>query len=121
MSADSGKRIVLLDEFKSVLISSLFSHPEISLDTYVCRAGCLTRSRSCVICRSSVVLCVIEVPVFSSPLLVGRKEVLGILNFGSVFSAKLLSQFNCACRAEFNASSAGYAFLLVNVGNVCRT
>ena len=44
--------------------------------------------------------------------------MLRILNFGTVFSAKLLSQLDCACRAELYASSSGYALLFVHVGHV---
>ena len=115
MSANSRKRIILLNESQSLCILALSCQLQISLDSDMSRAGRLTRCSTCLMGLDTVVISVIPIPVRLAPGLVCRKKMLGVLDLSAVFFAKLLSQRNSSCGAHFNAASAGYALFFLNV------
>ena len=81
----------------------------------------LAGSSSGIIAVDTVVVAVIKVPlILTPPDRVVGKLVLRITD-RPFAGAELLSEFHCACRAVFHASSAGNAVFSVNMRDICAS
>ena len=85
------------------------------------RAGCLTRSSTCIIDIYLRVFPVVWIPLLRSPFVIIRKLREGVLYSRTICLAELLSELCRTYRADLHALSAGYAFVPVYVCSVSRT
>ena len=119
-TADCRERVVLLDESKSFSVFAFFCFADITLNSNVCGASNLARRRTCLVAVDTVVVAIIFVPFIRTPTEIVGKFVLRILDF-ALLGAKLLSEFDCACGAIFDAFAASHAFVFFNLCDVCAS
>ena len=121
MSADCREWVVLLDQCKGISVSSLRCHLDITLNSDMCRTGCLTRSCTCIITVDAVLITIVFVPHLRSPFLLCWKNMLRILYLRTIFLAKLLTKLNSTSRAILYTTSASHTVLCLYLCNICRS
>ena len=118
-TADCRERIVLADEFKSLLIAALRSHLYISLYCQV-RGTCrLAGGCARIVTVDLVVVAVIGIPLILTPDVVVGKLVHRVNYLAAICLAELLAQSRRAGGTYFHTFAAGDALGCVNMGAVC--
>ncbi len=120
-SADSRERVLFLDEGKSVIVTTLFSHLKVALNSDVSRAGRFTRSSTGLPGLLTLMVTIVRIPSGLEPDMLSRifHEVVGLLR--TIFEFEFLTKTNSANRAVLYAATAGNAVVRVNMGTVCRS
>ena len=121
-TADSGQRILALDERQGLVIATLSRELQIALNGDMRRAGRLARRGAGLMRLDTVVVAVVGRPLGMVPLggigqLLAR--ILGHTPAG-LFAAELLAQLGGTGRAYLNAATAGHALVLLDLGDVGR-
>ena len=121
-AADSGQRVLALNECQRLVIATLSRELQIALNGNVRGAGRLAGSGAGLMRLDAVVVAVVGRPLGVVPLggigqLLAR--ILGHLPAG-LFAAELLAQLGGAGRAHLNAATAGHALVLLDLGDIGR-
>ena len=108
-AADSGQRVILLDELQRIEIAPLGRHADIALYGQMRRTCRFARRCAGLIAVDLYVVTVVEVPLLRTP----RSEI-GQLSFrvfdgAAVLVAELLAKLRRADRADLDALAAGHA------------
>ena len=119
MPADCGEWILLLNQRQRIPVLALGRLLQIPLYRNVRRTGSLAWRRSGIIAIDPVLIPVILIPLFRSPLCAIREFLLRIGD-RPVLGAQFLSQFDRACRAILHAAPAGYAVLRLHSCHIGR-
>ena len=122
-AADSGQRVLALDERQRLVIATLRRELQIALNGDMCGAGRLAGCGAGFVRLDTVVVAVVGRPLGVVPLgSIGQllARILGHAAAG-LFAAELLAQLGGAGRAHLNASTAGHALVLLDLGDVGRT
>ena len=121
-AADSGQRVLALDECQRLVIATLSRELQIALNGNVRGAGRLAGSGAGLMRLDAVVVAVVGRPLGVIPFGgVGQllARILGHLSAG-LFAAELLAQFGGAGRTHLNAATAGHALVLLDLGDIGR-
>ena len=121
-AADSGQRVLALDERQGLVIAALRCELQIALNGDVRRAGRLAGSGAGLVRLDAIVVAVVGRPLGVVPLGgVGQllARILGHATAG-LFAAELLAQLGGTCRAHLNAATARHALVLLDLGDVSR-
>ena len=121
-TADSGQRVLALNERQGLVVAALRRELQIALNGDMRGAGCLAGSGAGLVRLDAVVVAVVGRPLGVIPLGgVGQllARILGHLSAG-LFAAELLAQLGGAGRAHLNAAAAGHALVLLDLGDVGR-
>ena len=110
-AADSGQRIVLLDESQCLGITALCCHLQIALNGNMGRTCGLAGSGTGIIAVNTVVITVVLIPHVGTPFHLAGQRMLGIFNLLAVLGAKLLTQLDSTGRTNFHALAAGNAVI----------
>ena len=121
-AADSGQRVLALNECQGLVIAALRRELQIALNGDMRGAGRLTGSGAGLMRLDAVVVAVVGRPLGVVPLggigqLLAR--ILGHLSAG-LFAAELLAQLGGAGRTHLNAATAGHALVLLDLGDIGR-
>ena len=121
-AADSGQRVLALNERQRLVIATLRRELQITLNGNVRGAGRLAGRGAGLMRLDAVVVAVVGRPLGVVPLggigqLLAR--ILGHLSAG-LFAAELLAQLGGAGRAHLNAATAGHALVLLDLGDIGR-
>ena len=121
-AADSGQRVLALDERQRLVIATLSRELQIALNGDMRGAGRLAGSGAGLMRLDAVVVAVVGRPLGVVPLggigqLLAR--ILGHLSAG-LFAAELLAQLGGAGRTHLNAATAGHALVLLDLGDIGR-
>ena len=121
-AADSGQRVLALDERQRLVIATLSRELQIALNGNMRGAGRLAGSGAGLMRLDAVVVAVVGRPLGVVPLggigqLLAR--ILGHLSAG-LFAAELLAQLGGAGRTHLNAATAGHALVLLDLGDIGR-
>ena len=113
-AADCRERVVSLDQFESSSVVASRCHVDVTLDSDMERACSLAWCCSCRPCLDDAVLVlVVPVPLIFRPEVAVRQLLLRIFDL-AVLCAELLSESDCACRADLYALAACYALLSID-------
>ena len=121
-AADSGQRVLTLDERQRLVIATLRRELQIALNGNVRGAGRLAGSGAGLMRLNAVVVAVVGRPLGVVPLGgVGQllARILGHLST-RLFAAELLAQLGGAGRTHLNAATAGHALVLLDLGDIGR-
>ena len=121
-AADSGQRVLALNECQRLVIATLSRELQIALNGNVRGAGRLAGSGAGLMRLDAVVVAVVGRPLGVVPLGgIGQllTRILGHLSAG-LFAAELLAQLGGAGRAHLNAATAGHALVLLDLGDIGR-
>ena len=121
-AADSGQRVLALNECQRLVIATLSRELQIALNGNVRGAGRLAGSGAGLMRLDAVVVAVVGRPLGVIPFGgVGQllARILGHLSAG-LFAAELLAQFGGAGRTHLNAATAGHALVLLDLGDIGR-
>ena len=121
-AADSGQRVLALDERQRLVIATLSRELQIALNGNVRGAGRLAGSGAGLMRLDTVVVAVVGRPLGVIPFGgVGQllARILGHLSAG-LFAAELLAELGGAGRAHLNAATAGNALVLLDLGDIGR-
>ena len=121
-AADSGQRVLALDERQGLVIATLRRELQIALNGNVRGAGRLAGRGAGLMRLDAVIVAVVGRPLGVVPLggigqLLAR--ILGYLSAG-LFAAELLAELGCTSRAHLNAATAGHALVLLDLGDIGR-
>ena len=121
-AADSGQRVLALNERQRLVIATLSRELQIALNGNVRGAGRLAGSGAGLMRLDAVVVAVVGRPLGVVPLggigqLLAR--ILGHLSAG-LFAAELLTELGGTSRAHLNAATAGHALVLLDLGDIGR-
>ena len=121
-AADSGQRVLALNERQGLVIAALRRELQIALNGNMRGAGRLAGRRAGLVRLDAVVVAVVGRPLGVVPLggigqLLAR--ILGHTAAG-LFAAELLAQLGGAGRTHLNAATAGNALVLLDLGNIGR-
>ena len=121
-AADSGQRVLTLDERQRLVIAALSRELQIALNGDMRGAGRLAGRGAGLMRLDAVVVAVVGRPLGVVPLggigqLLAR--ILGHLSAG-LFAAELLAQLGGAGRTHLNAATAGHALVLLDLGDIGR-
>ena len=121
-AADSGQRVLALDERQRLVIATLSRELQIALNGNVRGAGRLAGSGAGLMRLDAVVVAVVGRPLGVVPLggigqLLAR--ILGHLSAG-LFAAELLAQLGGAGRTHLDAATAGHALVLLDLSDIGR-
>ena len=122
-AADSGQRVLALDERQGLVIAALGRELQITLNGDMRRAGRLAGGRAGLMRLDTVVVAVVGRPLGVIPLGgVGQllARILGHAPAG-LFAAELLAQLGGTGRTHLNAAAARHALVLLDLGDVGRT
>ena len=121
-AADSGQRVLALDERQRLVIAALRRELQIALDGNVRGAGRLAGRRAGFMRLDTVVVAVVGRPLgVVPPGGIGQllTRILGHAPTG-LFAAELLAQLGGTGRAHLNAATAGHALVLLDLGDIGR-
>ena len=121
-AADSGQRVLALNECQRLVIATLSRELQIALNGNVRGAGRLAGSGAGLMRLDAVVVAVVGRPLGVVPLggigqLLAR--ILGHLSAG-LFAAELLAQLGGAGRTHLDAATAGHALVLLDLSDIGR-
>ena len=121
-AADSGQRVLALDECQRLVIATLRRELQIALNGDMRGAGRLAGSGAGLVRLDTVIVAVVGRPLGVVPLggigqLLAR--ILGRLSAG-LFAAELLAELGGTGRAHLNAATAGHALVLLDLGDIGR-
>ena len=121
-AADSGQRVLALNECQRLVIAALSRELQIALNGNVRGAGRLAGRGTGLVRLDTVIVAVVGRPLGVVPLggigqLLAR--ILGHLSAG-LFAAELLAELGGAGRAHLNAATAGHALVLLDLGDIGR-
>ena len=121
-AADSGQRVLALDERQRLVIAPLCRKLQIALNGNVRGASRLAGRGAGLVRLDTVIVAVVGRPLGVVPLggigqLLAR--ILGHLSAG-LFAAELLAELGGTGRAHLNAATAGHALVLLDLGDIGR-
>ena len=121
-AADSGQRVLALNECQGLVIAALCRKLQIALNGNVRGASRLAGRGAGLVRLDTVIVAVVGRPLGVVPLggigqLLAR--ILGHLSAG-LFAAELLAELGGTGRAHLNAATAGHALVLLDLGDIGR-
>ena len=121
-AADSGQRVLALDERQRLVIAALRRKLQIALNGNVRGAGRLAGRGAGLVRLDTVIVAVVGRPLGVVPLGgIGQPlaRILGHLSAG-LFAAEFLAELGSTGRAHLNAATAGHALVLLDLGDIGR-